>query len=252
MANKSIDKLIAYYYPVITADFFNFWMSTTRAKYEIPSKGYTSKDGKYSKTPEEWVKGPGKGRRAKLHEEIVKFLDENDLYKYYWYIPVRSILFYDDFNLEDVRFNIVNLKWLADLYEDIGKGGKTEKETIESRELSDQMLGEEFSRVKDIFPILIGISPYVTERDLLKYVKENYKYIKPTLDKLRKPSVDIDKKRTLNKKILDRNKLIYKHRGGSAKEIVKILTTAGYEPLDEGHIHKIISLERKRHNPENK
>lgn len=94
------------------------------------------------------------------------------------------------------------------------------------------------------FPISLSIHPDASQRDILDFIKKNWNEIQSLQDKY------VDKYKSLrnarvktNPDIQKRNRIILKNRHLSIKEIRKLLINEGYF-LDDGHIGKIISLNR--------
>lgn len=105
-------------------------------------------------------------------------------------------------------------------------------------------LGESISQ----HPIALKISPYAEKSDIIDYVKKMYEVsIKPIQIKYRDPKITLGKSRKKNPKIKARNKYIYDNRlDYTSKELIELINKRFGEILDQGHIGKIISDERKK------
>jgi hypothetical protein len=227
-------KLAAYRFPIITADYFRLEISRLRAKYDIPPTGYNIKTGRLGRIPKEWHSGSGRGRTEELFEDINTLLKNNGLPREYWVDSILGLLFYNELSPEDDRFKIVNLGALALL----------SKKFPPAEEWVKEDLLDLYNRRG--FPVLVALSPYVSERDVVGFIKQTFRSIKPILKKVQDPSVDLGRRRGGNPKIARRNALIYRNRRLPFKQILEILKENGFEALDPGHITKIISMERKR------
>lgn len=101
-------------------------------------------------------------------------------------------------------------------------------------------------RVKDT-PVAIYISAYVSQRDLIDYIKKAYKpIIEPLLEDHRNPEIKIGKKRRKNPRVKERDEFIYEHRELPAKEIMQEVARHFDEYLDYSYISKIIKREKER------
>jgi len=100
------------------------------------------------------------------------------------------------------------------------------------------------------YPIILKLHPEISQRDLISYIKRNWKVIKTLLDQYKDKNSKLSKTRTRNPDIQKRNDFIYKHRNLSRKELSKLVR--GNFPdnitqsIDYASIGKIISLEKKR------
>ena len=103
------------------------------------------------------------------------------------------------------------------------------------------------SNDKDLpsYPISIRISPYASERDIISFVKNSYKYfIEPIQRKYRDNKNKLWKIR--KKPNSARDKFIYSQKAKPRKQISELVTNKFGDILDVGEIAKIISIETKR------
>jgi len=92
------------------------------------------------------------------------------------------------------------------------------------------------------YPISVGISPMASKRDVLDYVKKNWESIREQLDDYG------EQQRFRERPKAKRNEFLWKHRKLPIKDLVeKVNEKFPDESLIDADIHKIISLERKRH-----
>jgi len=104
---------------------------------------------------------------------------------------------------------------------------------------------------QDIYPIVLGISPFASERDILDYIKHTYsQVIKPLQEKYKNQTLKIGAVKKKKPKIQERNEFIYMNKELPRREIMSLVNDKFGEVLDYGHIGKIISLmEKKRKEP---
>lgn len=96
-------------------------------------------------------------------------------------------------------------------------------------------------------PIILRISQYASERDIIDFIKKHYaKQIKPLQNKYKNVSLLIGKVRHKNENKAERNDFIYKNKDLPRREISSLVLKKYGESLDTGHIGKIISLENKK------
>lgn len=99
------------------------------------------------------------------------------------------------------------------------------------------------------YPIAILLSPYASENDIIDYIKKVYMInIKPLQEQYIDKKIKFGKIRKKNSDKEKRNNFIYKNKELPIKEIRKLVTKEFKEYLDDGHIGKIISLEKKKRN----
>ena len=90
------------------------------------------------------------------------------------------------------------------------------------------------------FPIAICIHPYASQRDVLDFVKKNFKdVIDKGLEKHRNPEVTIGKKRKKNQRVKERNEFICKNSDLDAGKLWSMIKNEFGDDLDFGTIYKI-------------
>jgi hypothetical protein len=95
------------------------------------------------------------------------------------------------------------------------------------------------------FPVIIKISPYASQRDIVDYIRTMYPFIEHFQEKYKSRDIKIGKQRKRNPDIQERDNFIYKNRHKPRKEIGKLLKDKYNNYLDQGEIGKIISREIK-------
>lgn len=102
----------------------------------------------------------------------------------------------------------------------------------------------------DNYPVAIKIHPSTSLRDLIGYIKKNWRYISFLLEEYKDKNSKLGKLRIRNQEIKKRDEFIYKKRRLSRKELASLVSKNFSKelskPIDHGSVGKIISLEKKR------
>jgi len=234
---KAFTKVRNYFAELIDRKDFQDEVKKIRIKYKIPPKGFSKKEKHMSPEPPEY--GPQYPKRwtGLIKEPIDQFFwerlfrDENRLSEKFQ-MPSSSLNIIDDYVLYNdtsmIDSDIPALCMVQDCH-DLGEYKEIDKENETS------------------FPVMIRINPYAGVRDILDYVKIAYsREIEPLLNKYKDKSSRMCKVRTKNEETRKRNDFIFKNRHKKLKEIRTLLRENNLEILDDGHIGKIIGLEKKR------
>lgn len=101
---------------------------------------------------------------------------------------------------------------------------------------------------KDTFPVMLAISPFASQRDIIEYIKKFHtNHILPIQKRSRvKFKNSPIGNRSKDSSTRNRNDFIYKKRELPRKEIATSVAKEFKEFLDVGHIGKIISEEKKK------
>ncbi len=222
-------KLKAYFLEISRTDWFQKKIAAIREKYGIPAMGYfPSPDGSRHFPPEQLANQPEADR--KILDEIGEICKKYSLHYLDWFGAIQDYLYYNRID-EIFEPNAQSLIYLADL------ANEREEPFSEYIQKDDA----------EHYPIALRLSPYVTERDILDYVRKTYKpFILPILKQYRKSGVKIGKVKEKNQKIMERNQFIYENRLLPRKEIMRMVSKKFGRMLDYGHIGKIISLESQK------
>lgn len=97
--------------------------------------------------------------------------------------------------------------------------------------------------VEKKFPVVIRVSPYASERDILDYVKKMYSFMIQPIQDSYKEKTSLGKVKRKNEAIQLRNDFIYENRHLPHEKIMRLLVPNGFGLIDVGHIAKIISME---------
>ena len=166
------------------------------------------------------------GLSSDLMDETVKLLDKYHLE----FECLEFIMTYvtDNEFIEEFIGNMLFIEDIVDAKESLSN---------ESNSITDEK-----------FPVVIRVSPYASERDILDYVKKMYSvFILPIQERYKKQTT-LGKVKNKRQFIQDRNDYIYENRHLPRKEIMRLVTDkfGGEYSIDYGYIGKIISLESKK------
>jgi len=233
-------KLWAYFLDITQKRYFEELIKKARKDFKIPSKGFkpikVRNKINYIYPPEEWEYRDNYAVKQKINKIFKDICKKYDLHFIDWYQTIEHYLFYN--KIQPIySLNFANLCMVQDLIE--------EKEEIESKK--EEKFYDDFIEKNDdlSFPIVIRISPYASQRDIIDYVKRVHSTINELQEKYIKKEIKIGKVRTKNKVIQKRNAFIYENKNKSLKEIRGLLSKRKIH-LDDGLIAKIISLEKHK------
>lgn len=110
---------------------------------------------------------------------------------------------------------------------------------------------KERTQVLEVFserlPIAILINPYMSQRDIIDYVKVMYKdWIKPMQDCYKNDKMPLGKTRRRSNFVKKRNEFIYSNKDKSAKEIMRLVNQEFGQLLDYTYIQKVIRDEKEK------
>lgn len=225
-------KLLNYFAEVINSIYFQDFITKTRAKYQIPEKGFLVGNENFIFPPEQWVLRNDREKCLELRKDIRKISKKYHLHILDGSELIEGYLFY---NLKEnsVYPDTFNMCLFADLVEE-----KEDPFDIETQKDDDLL-----------FPIAIRISPYASQRDILDYVKRAYKMkIAPMQDHYKIKGAKLGKFKKKKARIKERNNFIYQNRHLPKKKIMQLIGDKfGKDTvIDYGYIGKIISMENKR------
>lgn len=168
----------------------------------------------------------------KLRNEISDTICKRYKLHYFEYCDV--IEFYVYFN--EIRFmsgiGFMGLFKISDL--------NTEKERMGSKITKNDDM---------VYPIVIKISPYASQRDLIDFIKNKVVWkhrIIPLQNKFRDKNIKIGKIKKKNRLIRERNQFIFQNQDKTGKEIKCLVYEKFGEDLPYEYIPKIISREKKK------
>lgn len=211
---QGFKKLWEYFKAIIKSESFQKELSVIRQQHIIPKKRRYP-DGIV--TVYEPFRNWAKLMCKKYDLSAVEWEDSFIIYAYYG-------------KLIEPEMNVGHLCLLTDL--------KEERDDPFSKDVQDDD--------DRYFPIGIRINPYASQRDILDYIKRIYPAIRQMQDKYKNKYSRIGRFKKRNLKKERRNDFIYNIKNLRLKKIAMRVGKKFNEELDEGHIGKIISLERKR------
>lgn len=231
-------KVKNYFLDLIDRKDFQDEVKKFRIKYLIPAKGFSKKEKHLFPEPPEY--GPGYPKRWNkfIKEPIDQFFwmkffkDEKKLGEKFQ-LPSSSLNTLNDYVLYNgtslVDSDTPALCMVQDCNE-LGKCKELDKEDAIS------------------FPIMVRISPYASERDMLEYIRVIYsKEIEPLQKKYANEESLVGK--TRKKKNKERDNFIYEHSYLNAQEIKKILPEK-WRTTTYNEINKVIQLQKKKRKEE--
>lgn len=210
---------------------FQGFVIEMRKKYGIRKSGFTYNEKRYPYPPKRWKHYNDSTKRVAISNAAKEKSRELGLPPIEASEIIEGYIFYTCIELPYTH-NAHHLCIVSDLLE--------EKQHPYTEEIQ--------SDDNYFYPIAIRISPQAGLRTILDYITKAYKpEIKELQQKYKDPDVRIGGKKG-RKDIRERNNFIYDlHvKGFKIKEIVTAVTDNYGETLDEGHVGKIISNERKK------
>jgi len=243
---KSGKKVFAYIEDFIRTNTFLDGVSKIRSKFGIPEAGYVLND-----IPDEILLDIGpfyKPKQLKISSKdylllLKEFNHLKESLEFSNLLVSSLLLFYLFHNKIDK--NLYLNTWLS-----IGNIDESNLCIIEDLpmticETPAKFLLNGVAKSSKKYPVLIKITPEVTQNEVVDYVKKNWKlisYIQGKYKKNRKLG-RVKMKDEVKQQMYD---FIYKHRHLKLQKILGMLGKNGFEIIDEGHIAKIISLENLR------
>jgi len=249
---QGFEKLKLYFDDLVKTGFLQKKCNWIRIVNDIPDEGYPSKipDKAYDwaelqESPKKWFKQYGDEGYGWVNSYVWSLCDELGLYDDIWMVIIQNYVFYD--KLPDIKylnfgfFDLCNFMDETDIIESVNRM----KEKKKNKWYVDGVIAN-INRAVKHFPLVIRISPYASERDIVDYITRHYDIIKKAQSKYTNVDIRIGKVRRKDEKTSERNEFIFKNRNLPLKEIVNLVGKEFDEVLDEGHIGKIISLENQK------
>jgi hypothetical protein len=240
---KGYKKMLNYFSAIVRSDHFKEFVAECRNRYKIPQNGlepFKVTDhsgvayrmdkhkrieisiGGYPLIP----KGYCVHTEKDLYENVELFCDRYSLYVLDWQEAIIFFIFYNKIVIPE-HSDAYNLCHVSDIKHE--KEEPFEEKTQQS--------------INAAFPIVIRISPYASQNDIVDYIKNAYRpSILPLQEKYQDKTIKIGSIKSRRSETQKRNDFIYEKRHLPRKEIMRLLKGL----IDEGHIAKIISIEKKR------
>jgi hypothetical protein len=241
-------------------DMFKSEIDKIRKILKIPTAGVVLSD-KMKRNMKEFIKLPEKtessyiaeGFRFRLvskYPETVKSLESMfPVMNYYFSLLLRNYIYYNIFlydelsEFQDPSFGI------CDIWDAEREMNEYFLDDDPESSISINSHNKHVSSLVEPHPIVLRIHADASQRDIVDYIKNNWKIIEGLKKKYYKQKGVFTLKNSrvgFNKKIKERNDFIYKHRHLNRKEIAKLVAQKFNEPIDYGHVGKIISLENAK------
>jgi hypothetical protein len=205
-----------------------------RTKFNIPKDGFKDKIYRKNKKREDVLLYPEINvTRKNFFEELEKITKKYGL-PYLCFDVIECYMFYGEFLVKSFGVLIQ-----VEDYRSIFKGPY--QYDGEKEGMWEYGIG-----LNEDFPVAIFLNPYITQRDLIEYIKTNFKKeIEPLLERYKDSNIKISKVRDKNRYKEIRNSFIFGIRDKSKKEIISMVADLFGEILDYTYVSKIIREEER-------
>lgn len=225
-STKGYKKLWNYFLDITKKDYFVGIVKELREKYNIPPDGLDDRED-YIFPPI----GYSHEHFERLREDIIEKICKKYRLHYYDFSEILLGFVYYNIITEPPWPEICGLFRVADVI-------------LEKKEPFDPLIQEGDDMAH---PIALRISPYASQRDIIDFLKNKFIWteIESLQEKYKEQNIKIGRVKSKDQNIQNRNDFIYQNSHKTLKEIRKLLSAKGTY-LDDGHIAKIISLEKQR------
>lgn len=224
--SKGSQKMWNYFLDIMKKDYFIQTIKEIRVKYDIPENGFGLEDGYYYRPPHDF------NHDKEVREEVIEKICKK--YKLH-------LFDYSDVIMDFIYFNLTQ-----PLYE-LGACGLFRVCDVLAEK--EEPFGDFVQQSDDNFyPIAIRMSPYASQRDLIDFIKNKViwkKEIEFLQYKYKSKDIKIGKVKSKKQDIQKRNEFIFQNSDKPLKAIRRLLAQQKIF-LDDGHIAKIISLEKQK------
>ena len=153
-----------------------------------------------------------------------------------WLNAIRDYIFYN-------YFSYAKTSPLVDMVDILGVLNDAERDGSDR----EALLGRILDNIADSFPLALLVSPYATGRDIIDFVKKEYKtQIEPAQSAYKLTGINIGKVRKRSPGVQERDMFICKHKHLGTRKIVCLVADEYGEVLDYTYINKIIKEKCKR------
>lgn len=221
---KGERKSINYFEEVVRTEKFKEEMSRIRNKYNIPSNGFDwdKIGGAVMQIPNEWM--PVYDDQKDLFDkEITELCEKFHLFGQHWEAVIWEYAIWNE--MLNLEFDPIDMCILED-----------ENYKIHFRQ----------EGLNKMYPVALRINPYASIREIISFLNANSFRIKHLQKESTDSNMRLGKSRT--KRFQKRNDLIYKNDNLPIKKIGGLVKKEFGEILDDGHIGKIKSIEKKKRN----
>ena len=232
---SSHEKIWKYLYYLGTEDKdFISEVMTIRKELNIPETGYRDVLlGKSKYSGNEFIKWPPEVKSGLLRDRAAGLAEKYGL-DISWIDVIENVIVYSNLNISAEHGSMIHVEEILSAL--TGQyTGHIEDDTDILKSMAEQ------------FPIAILLSPYVSERDIIDYVKKMYKVeIEPRLKNYRKRNIKLGVVRKKSERVRRRNEFIWTNRNLPIKKLMSKLSDELNEVLDYTYVQKIIATEAKK------
>jgi|GEM_PF-2425681 len=185
-----------------------------------------------------------------LNHAIIDLLKDFTISSSFFRLVTRHYIVFNQLFLHEIRENFYdnsNLCAVIDAKEILNEIISDKSDL----DLTDEFIKDTYIQIMrtktDNYPIVIGLHSDASQRDIIDFVKKNWPLIEiRRLGYKKDGKVGLRHAKTkINTVVQERNRIIYENRKLATKEIRGILAEKQIF-LDDGHIRKIISLEKEK------
>ena len=227
-------KLWWYFVAITESAVFKQEILKIRATHGILKDGYALPEkGEWTHPPLEWKAQKDRDRwpaRSRVLRDLDSLCMGYALLPRDWTGPMENYLFYNRV-LFFPQPHMRNLCFMSDAV------------------TGADLLGHKIDDAdRQAYPLLIHVSPYASERDILDFIRKTFNpEMARVLTQYKKGDVKIGKYRKRNKTVRERNQLLKEKGGRSDKELAKIAREKfPKRPLKVSSISKTLARENKR------
>jgi len=246
----------------VETDFFQEEISRLRNKFGIPSDGYKQTDKLWICPPKEWCKKQGKhiqDKHRELQMELWELASYYEIKKPISPHPFEDYIFYNELNPKDENEDWDSLWSLFCATDKYALEKNFSKITADAKEPKEKDVQARYNRrLKQMireyplaqYPVAILVHPYASEREIVQYIKTEFKNtIEPLQKKFQRDDTSLSRIKSLrvkDPKIQLRDNFIYKHRKQKSSAIKERLKNELGILLGSEEISAIKSREIKR------
>lgn len=205
-----------------------------RKLFDIPDYGYASKLRHVSEIPIEWRRKTSEEQYNSFIHHVSQICKKNGLMSLMWSETVRGYVFYNEISPTFPHPDFGNHCLIID----------------ELEFKKSHFYHHEKGELDIYYPISIRIDPNITLTQLREFLTKDLfeQFIEPILTKYREPASKVRSRKSKKPKNRERNAYVVELRslGKKISEITKMTSKKFKEDLTEGHIRKILSLEKGR------
>lgn len=217
------------FYNLSLSATFQRKVSAVQRRYGLPLVGVDDTGKEFNKDYKKWRKKLGDRKTRQMERDVFTLA-----HTYGFYVDFGKLDPFLDFVLFDERHDLVFTPCGWDTVSLHDRSGDS------IRSLSGK-------HHKDLFPIALYLSPYVTGNDIRDFLKKRFKKdVAPILNRYKEPLSKISKVRLRDPGKVRRDNMIHSLDHMDRKALKKVLDSIDTETPDIGALGKIRSKERQR------